>query len=61
MFILPSHQIVFSVVWSFTIYLSFGERPVKTPVFTATAPEFVKIPFSKPSFSGDISSWKSCS
>ena len=32
--IFPSHQMVFSVVWSFTINLSFGERPVKIPVFT---------------------------
>jgi hypothetical protein len=36
------------VISSFTIYLSLGERPVKTPVLTATAPVSVTAPFSYP-------------
>ena len=35
------HQIVFSVVLSLTMYLSFGERPVNSPVITLTAPSSV--------------------
>ena len=55
------HQTVSFVFSSNTMNLSFGERPVKIPVSTATAPEVVKRPFSKPWSSGFISSSKSCS
>ena len=44
-----AHQMVSLVIESFTIYLSFGERPVKTPVITFTAPNSDNCPFSKPS------------
>ena len=53
---LSDHQTVSRVVSSRTIYLSFGERPVKIPVSTATAPEFVNTPRSYPSRSGRSSS-----
>ena len=36
------------VTSSLTIYLSLGERPVKIPVLTATAPVEVLAPFSYP-------------
>ena len=55
------HHTVSLVVSSKTIYLSLGERPVKMPVSTATAPVVVTVPFSKPSKPGLVSSSKSCS
>ena len=55
------HQTVSLVFSSNTIYLSFGERPVKIPVSTATAPVVVKVPFSKPSKPGLVSSSNNCS
>ena len=44
--IFPSHHMVFSVVLSLTVYLSLGDLPVNFPVFTATAPVLVTMPFS---------------
>ena len=55
------HQTVSFVVSSNTIYLSFGERPVKMPVSTATAPVVVNVPFSNPSKPGLVSSSNNCS
>ncbi len=55
------HHTVSWVVASLTIYLSFGERPVKMPVLTLTAPSSVTTPRSNPSRSGRVSSAKSCS
>ncbi|CSI79222.1 Uncharacterised protein [Vibrio cholerae] len=40
------HHSVSRVVSSLTINLSFGERPVKMPVSTATAPNSVTTPRS---------------
>ena len=40
------HQTVSRVVSSRTRYLSLGERPVNSPVFTETAPDSVRIPCS---------------
>ena len=42
------HQIVSRVVSSRTMYLSRGERPVKSPVSTEIAPDSVSLPTSKP-------------
>ena len=41
-----SHHMVCSVVLSLTVYLSLGDLPVNFPVFTATAPVLVTMPFS---------------
>ena len=49
------HQIVFSVTASLTIYLSLGERPVKSPVITFTAPSSETCPRSKPFKFGSVS------
>ncbi len=54
-FTFPSQNIVSLLTSSFTIKRSFGERPVKTPVLTATAPDSVTAPFSNPTFLVDIS------
>ena len=51
------HQKVSLLTSSLTIYLSFGDRPVKTPVITFTAPSSVNCPLSKPSKLGLSSSW----
>src|SRR5690606_27550172 len=49
------NQIVFSVTASFTIYLSLGDRPVKSPVITFTAPSSATCPRSKPCKFGSVS------
>ena len=50
------HQTVSLLFSSMTMNLSFGERPVYTPVMTFTAPSSETCPLSKPSSSGLVSS-----
>ncbi len=53
---LSDHQTVSRVVSSRTMYLSFGERPVNSPVATLTAPSWVRVPRSSGGRSARVSS-----